>query len=83
MTYIGSLPTNLARGEVREAGRKWLEHATQCPSCAQASRSRWSTAICAIGATLKGELRDAEARLKKERELDKQAAPGQETLFDA
>ena len=70
-----------ARNVARQAERAWKEHLAGCPKCEISVRSRQPDLKCRDGQALYGIRTDANRELARNRDLDKQPAPGQEMLF--
>lgn len=76
-----SRETTLARSEAEQAAHNWLGHRKHCPRCdTAANRRRWDK-LCRQGTALHVIKRNADAELRRNRELDKLPAPDQGVLF--
>lgn len=76
-----SRETALARHDAEQAAHNWLGHRKHCPACdAAAARRRWDQ-LCRQGTGLHVAKRNADAELKRNRELDRQPGPDQEAMF--
>jgi len=73
---MASAQTRIARAAARDAEAEWKQHAAQCLSC-----SRKGAEPCADGAALRNNVARLRNIARKEAELDKAPAPGQEPLF--
>ena len=82
MTWIGTRETREARGLANEADADDRQHRSECFTCQRATRQRDPAGRCADGVRLADAKREAAARLRKERELDKMPNPDQAPLFD-
>ncbi len=76
-----SIELTLARAEMRIAEDNWKAHVLHCPHCSEAVRDRKWSALCTGGHEVHGLVRAARAAVARERELDAQPLPDQETLF--
>jgi hypothetical protein len=71
-----SMQTRLAQ----DAELEWKQHAGGCARCSRLSYDKGAE-LCGPGAGLRNEAWSLRATARKEAELDKQPAPGQESLF--
>ena len=76
-----SRQTTMARAEARAMAGAWTGHLRGCPQCSTQSRRRAWEHLCDDGFSIWDEKRQADAALKRERQLDTEPIPGQEGLF--
>ena len=77
-----SLRTTLARAEARAARAAWDFHRHNCPPCSRwVIQPRGGNRGCDTGIRLRTHAQATERQLKREREADRQPAPGQEGLW--
>ena len=69
-----SRETTEARGIARQAAAEWRQHARHCGPCHRRQR-------CHDGQALWDAVKDTEAELERQRQLDQAPAPGQQTLL--
>lgn len=79
--FLASRPTREAREDARRAKDAEREHRRDCIACIRATIHRRPSGRCPEGARLYAAARDAAARLRKERELDKVPHPDQMVIF--
>lgn len=76
-----SLETTQARAEAARAEREWNAHRGHCITCIRAYRAHKPREMCPPGPALYAELKQAQAELAEQRDLDRQPIPGQGTLW--
>ena len=71
----------MARAEVRAMLSAWQGHLRNCSQCSTSQRRRAWEHLCDDGYAIWNDKRQADAALKRERQLDAEPIPGQEGLF--
>lgn len=72
-----SRETDAALEQARGAAADWRAHRNACPKCTTAVRARKTLECCAAGRPLLAAKRNADIKLSRNRELDRQPTPGQ------
>jgi hypothetical protein len=78
---MSSMETTLARAAATAAEADWKGRRGQCPRCTRAARGRQWDDLCRFGTEYRAAHLAAAAGVRRNRELDKQPAPDQGTLF--